>query len=185
MATAPIRINIANAGAVSCAAVLLVASGCNQANAQSPHQPSPTAAPVVDPKTTADIKDAEKEMVAAIGKRDSKTLERLLADDYVSLAEGSNWAISKKGALARCMLGKLTAYRLDRDVKFTRMGSGIALEGDARVIPAGESDDEHEQRLHLRHGWIKRDGRWQLLQQILPKESEAAAEREREPQRKD
>ena len=134
-----------------------------------PKKPTPEQSAPVDDKTTAQIIEAEEQLAAAIQKHDTSAVDRLLGDQYLSSEEGAEWAISKRGALARCGLGKLASYQIELERRFRRDRQAVVLEGLARPLTGSEVEDARAQWMHITHYWIKPGDHWVLAAQTLPR----------------
>jgi len=150
-------------------------------------QPGRGTAPAVDRKAIQQIIEAEKRIAVAIQKRDAATLDRLLDADYRHSFEGSERALSKKGALILCASGRLSSYAIERNLKFTRDRGGVKLDGVARRIPNAGAGAEAETDSHtepaqrwaeVHHWWLKKEKGWVLAEQVVtPIDGEAERER--------
>src|SRR5947209_17671297 len=141
------------------ALLLLVCAGVQPIlGAEDPPEPKPPApeqASSVDDKTMAEVIKAEEQLAAVIQKHDASGLDRLLLDQYMSAEEGSEWAVSKRGALIRCRLGKLPSYQIELERRFRRDRQAVVLEGLARPVTGIETKDESAQYIHIRHFWLR------------------------------
>jgi hypothetical protein len=142
---------------------ILVASTTWQPLLAGSKENSPATVTVIDPKTKGQIVDAEKLLATAIHTQDIAILDRILSDNYFDAIEGSDAAISKKGAVVRCKAGALPSYLIERELQFSRAGEIIILEGLAHVKSGAESPDRWMQ---VRHRWLNKDGRWVVISQL-------------------
>jgi hypothetical protein len=121
----------------------------------------------IDKRLEREINKAEDQLEQAIRKRDVTSLDLLLADHYADAYEGSERAVSKRAALARCGAGTLYYYKIEDEKKLTVRGDIIQVEGIARMEQKMETDTKTETDVHLKRLWTKKGGRWLLIAQIL------------------
>ena len=121
----------------------------------------------IDKRLNREINKAEDQFEQAIHRRDVTSLDQLLADYYADTYEGSERALSKRAALARCGAGTLDYYKIEAGKKLTVRGDIIQVEGIARTEQKMETDMKTERDVHLKRLWTKKNGRWLLIAQIL------------------
>jgi hypothetical protein len=143
-----------------------------------PKQPAAEQAPSVDDKTMSEIIKAEEQLAAVIQKHDAGALDRLLLDQYMSAEEGGEWAVSKRGALLRCRLGKLPSYEIELERRFRRDRQAVVLEGLARPVTGIETKDQRAQFVQIRHFWLKQGDHWVLGAQTLPRREAEGGEKD-------
>jgi ketosteroid isomerase-like protein len=143
-----------------------------EATAEEKPNSEATVVPV-DLETQAQLANAEQEVSRAIQRHDAAALGALLAETYVDSFEGSDSAISKRGALARCAVGKLRPFVVERDRRFTRNGATVIVEGLAPEPSDVESEvPPADHWTHVRHVWLKQADRWLLISQVRPRPDE-------------
>jgi hypothetical protein len=136
----------------------------------------------VDEKTTKAVLEMEKQLALAIEKRDVTLLDKLLADYYADAYSGSEKALTKRHAMARCQAGTLLYYAFDQKPELSRSAEMVTIEGVSKVSPPSANDAHKEPLLHVKRLWANKDGRWLLVvQRRGPAEGE---QREREEKQK-
>lgn len=140
-----------------------------QAMAQTGARPSAvsTSKSRIDKRLEREINKAEGQLEQAIRKRDVTSLDLLLADYYADAYEGSERALSKSGALAKCKAGTLVYYKIEDQKQLTVRVDIIQVEGVARTEEKLGTDSEIEREIRLKRLWTKKGGRWLLIAQTL------------------
>jgi ketosteroid isomerase-like protein len=121
----------------------------------------------IDKRVEREVNKAEDQLEQAIRKRDVASLDLLLADYYADAYEGSERALGKRAALAKCRTGTLDYYKIKDEKKLTVRGDIIQVEGLARMEEKSGTDTEMETDIRLKRLWTKKGGRWLLIAQIL------------------
>ena len=130
-------------------------------------EPQTTAAPVVTaPASTEDvaatITQLERDWVAAIVKKDTATLDRLIADDFVGTSPTAH-TYTKTIAINDLKAGTYVVDKMDLDevtvnVYGTTAVSFVSQQEKSRY--AGVDSSGH---YHFTDVWVKKDGRWQVV----------------------
>ena len=127
----------------------------------------------VDPKIAKEVLAMEEKFIHALEKRDAEALEKILADDFVDGYEGSDRALSKRGAISITKGEGLSIYRIEKDQHLSRSGTNILVEGlvkDNRSMVTDLPTEVHWGR--VQRVWTQKEGRWQLLGQVRPAREE-------------
>ncbi len=131
--------------------VLLTATGFAQT------KPAPPA-PITYDQAVAN----EQKLFAADQKHDMETINSLVAEDFVDVAEDGS-SIGKAALLKEIPTLKLLRYA-QKNFRVVAMGPyaySISYDSDATAIDA-DGKERHSQH-GLNTLWIWRDGRWQIL----------------------
>ena len=127
-----------------------------------------------DRKLEREIRAAEHRLLKAIQKRDSASLDLLLADYYSDAYEGREQAIGKRATLAKCKRGTLHYYEIERGWKLTVRVDLVQVEGMANEEVKPGTDSELASDVHVMRLWTRQNGGWQLIGQTLgPPEDES------------
>ena len=137
------------------AALILFTVSCSGGSPPSNASPAPTVSAATE-DTTKVITDLENEWVAAIVKKDTDTINRLLADDFSGTTDDQIY--SKADAIEDVKSGTHESLDLD-NIK-------VRLFGDTAVVTMGQNEKS-------RHGntdftghylftdvWAKKNGQW-------------------------
>ena len=156
---------------------LMLASGIAMAEpSPSSTKPPPkeTPNPKLDPKTEAELLQAEDRFINAIRNGDAKELEKLLADYYADSAADEERAMNKQGALARVAAGNLPAYPIEaKGRRLTHSADIFTIEGQAKKLRSEDSDEPpKEEWLQVRRRWTKQGDRWLLVAQRITSEED-------------
>ena len=142
--------------------LLLAATAFAQTKSQPP-------APITYDQAVAN----EQKLFAADQKHDMDTIQSLVADDFVDIAEDGS-SIGKAALLKEIPTLKLLRYA-QNNYRVAALGPyaySISYDSDATAI--GPDGKEHRSQHGLNTVWIWRDGRWQILlhcrggQKVLP-----------------
>ena len=150
-------------------AVLLTASGgCSAAEetvndvALRASKPSMEAVPtsgVTDTNVAGTIEALEQQWVAAILGKDTATIDRLLADDFVGTTNSQRYV--KRQALDDVRDGTHTILRLD-DVQ-------VRVYGDTAIVDIDQTEKSRHGKADFSGSyvftdvWVKRDGVWKAV----------------------
>jgi hypothetical protein len=136
-------------------------------------KPSPTPSKKEFDLKAKEVTEMESQLAAAIEKKDTAFLERVLAEMYYDVYEGDKRAASKLITIARCKAGILRNLAIQKDRKIKPDQDMIAVEGDAKSRPAKiDETTPEEEWVHVRRLWTKKDGNWVLTCQIKRREGD-------------
>jgi ketosteroid isomerase-like protein len=141
---------------------LLVIASCTQ-----PSEPAPAETPVADTAqpqedVQATILALEKEWVDAIVNKDTATVDRLLADDFVGTSPTAHYYY-KDMALDDLASGRLTVTSMDLDEASVNVygNTAIAFSSQEEVSTYGGEDTSGH--YHYTDVWIRQDGEWKCV----------------------
>jgi ketosteroid isomerase-like protein len=143
----------------------LIVASCTQ----SPPSASPAATPPAAPAATASGEDVEatiaqleREWVAAIVKKDTVTIDRLLADEFIGTSPSAH-QYTKALALEDLARGTYVVEEMDLDEV------SVKPYGDAAVAFASQQEKSRYGgkdiggHYHYTSVWVKKDGQWQVV----------------------
>jgi ketosteroid isomerase-like protein len=126
------------------------------------------------PSGAEEVERLERELVAAIGKKDLATYDRIVADDYVAF-QSAGQVLTKSEIMSSYRAGSRGYSGLEiYDVQGR-------VYGDTAVVSAKTKGFRHEEgrdvpnRVHYIRVFARRDGKWRAVSQMsapLPAESE-------------
>jgi len=115
----------------------------------------------------------EEKFIRALEKRDADALENILADEFVDGYEGSDRALSKRGAISITKGEGLSIYRIEKDQHLSRSGANILVVGLVRENRALVTDLPTEVEWgRVQRIWTQKGGSWHLLSQVRPAHEE-------------
>ncbi|MFL6588646.1 MAG: nuclear transport factor 2 family protein [Chthoniobacterales bacterium] len=139
-------------------------------------EPAPTSAPSKKDfdERAKEVTEAEKQLALAIGKKDTESLAKVLAEGYFDVYEGDKRAMSKLQAIARCKAGLLRYLAIEKEAKMTPKDDVVVVEGEAKLIPNVQDDTVPPmQWVHVKRLWTKKSGAWILTCQLRHLEGDA------------
>lgn len=150
-------------------AVLLVASVSPFAQGAAPEKEE---AAKIDPKMRREVEESERRLCEAIEKRDAETLSKLLANYFATSFGKSKKAMSRAGAISLTRTGGLSPYKIEKDWRLSRSVDTYTVEGQTKKKPDPKEEEPREtdgQWLNVRRVWIKQEGHWLLVAQMITK----------------
>ena len=122
---------------------------------------APAAAPSTDSRgdVEAAIATREEEWVAAIVAKDTATIDRLLADDFVGTTNDRRYV--KRDAIEDVTEGTHELLRLD-DVQVRVFGDTAIVDVD-QTEESRHGDDNFSGSYMFTNVWVKRDGEWRAV----------------------
>ena len=130
------------------------------ANSNDNAGPEDTTPPPTDSeKVLADLKKLEDEWTVANIKADKKTLNRILADDYVGIIEGR--AQGKAQYLKTIEPDSAIQHWEFENLKVSLSGDRVSLAGILRLDVKDESGQARQLMFRFTDKFVWRDGRWQ------------------------
>ena len=140
--------------------VLLVA--CGQSSQQAAASSTPPPAATTGDNVEQTLTKMEQDWVDAILKRDTATVDRILADDFVSTLPNGRTE-TKAQDIENLKSGAFTSESMTiNDVK-------VRVFGDAAVVTLGQSEKSQQRGKDMsgRTLWtdifVKRNGKWQIV----------------------
>ena len=134
--------------------------------------PEKEEAPEIDPKTRREVEESERRLCEAIEKKDAETLSKLLADYFATSFGKSKKAMTKAGAISLTRAGELSPYKIQKDWRLSRSVNTYTVEGQTKKKPDPKEEEPPETEgpwLNVRRLWIKQEGRWLLIAQMITK----------------
>jgi ketosteroid isomerase-like protein len=120
-----------------------------------------TPPPTDKVKLLPDLKDLEDEWTVANINADKKTLNRILADDYVATIEGKTQG--KADYLKTIERDTAIQHWEFEDLKATLNGDRASLTGVLRLEVKDQQGQDREAAYHFTDKFVWRDGRWQAI----------------------
>ena len=129
--------------------------------------------PEIDPKSRRELEEMESRLDRVIQQHDAAALADMLAEYYADAYYKSTRAITKQNAIALVKAGTLLSYPIERETQFRVSAGTYTVEGEAKVPPRQISDQAPEVKwVSVRRLWIKKEGHWLLVAQILGESEE-------------
>jgi hypothetical protein len=145
---------------------------------------TPTPNPKLDPKTEAELLQAEDRLIMAIQNGDAKALGELLDDHYADTFADAKKAMGKRGALVFLKGGRLPFYRVEKEQTLSRRGDTFIVEGLGKEGGRETSDDHpKEEWVRVRRVWTKSNDHWLLYSQVITTEEQREAQKKAEQER--
>ena len=148
--------------ALTLAGIVALLGGAWGCAANEPAPPSPGVAATSGVGTT-DIEQAitglEEQWVAAIIAKDTATIDRLLADDFVGTTNDRRYI--KRDALEDVTEGTHELLRLD-DVQIRVYGDTAIVDVD-QTEKSRHDDQDFSGSYMFTNVWVKRNGEWQAV----------------------
>jgi ketosteroid isomerase-like protein len=130
-------------------------------------EPQTTAAPAVAAPVSAEdveatITQLEKDWVAAIEKKDTATVDRLLAPDFVGTSPTAH-TYRKADALDDLKTGNYVVDKMDLDEVSVNVYGTTAVSFTSQEEKSKYAGNDTSGHYHFTDVWVKRDGRWQAV----------------------
>ena len=120
--------------------------------------------PCKEEEDESQIKQLYREMYQAMVEKDSATLDRVHADEFM-LVHMTGMRQTKREYIRAIMDGTLNYYSATHEqMDIVLDGDRATLTGRSRVTAAVFGGGRGTWRLHLRFQLVKRDGRWQFTE---------------------
>ena len=149
-------------------AAAFAASSCTQATSQ-PEAAAPAAqaaAPAVASPTPAEVEatitQLERDWVAAIVKKDTATIDGLLADDFVGTSPTAH-TFTKQFALDDLTSGKYVVNSMDLDEISVNSYGDMAIAFTSQQEKSRYEGKDISGHYHFTDVWLKKDGRWHVV----------------------
>jgi ketosteroid isomerase-like protein len=150
---------VLSVGASACSS----ASGPQTGAAGSPSNSAPTVAATRETEDVAGIiVRNEKDWVAAIGKKDVATLDRLLADDFVGTSPTAH-TYTKSNAIDDLKSGKYVVESMVMDDVSVNVYGNAAVSFASQEEKSRYAGADTSGHYHYTDVWVKKDGRWQAV----------------------
>jgi ketosteroid isomerase-like protein len=130
-------------------------------------EPRSTTAPVVSAPASpedvvATITRLEHEWVAAIEKKDSATLDRLIAADFVGTSPTAH-TYTKANAIDDLKDGNYVVDKMDLDEASVNVYGTTAVSFTSQEEKSKYAGTDTSGHYHFTDVWVKKDGRWQVV----------------------
>jgi ketosteroid isomerase-like protein len=144
--------------------VVVGAAACTKASAPdtSSSPSAATAVGTVGQDVEATITQLERDWVAAIVKKDTATLDRILADDYNGTTPTA-FLYSKRMAIDDISKGTYAVDSMDLDEISVNVYGDTAVSFTSQEEKSRYDGRDLSGHYHYTDVWVKRDGRWQTV----------------------
>ncbi len=123
---------------------------------------SAAAAPAPAEDVEATIIQLEKDWVAAIEKKDTATLDRLLADDFAGTSPTAH-TYTKTNAIQEIKDAKYIVDKMDLDEASVNVYGTTAVSFTSQEEKSKYDGKDISGHYHFTDVWVKKDGRWQVV----------------------
>jgi len=148
-------------------ATAIAAASCTQGPAPEGFSPAPAStAPAVAPSVAEDVEAAiaqlERDWVAAIVKKDTATLDRLLAQEFSGTSPTAH-VYTKDMAIGDLMSGTYVVDSMDLDEISVNSYGDVAVAFASQEEKSRYAGKDISGHYHYTDVWAKKDGRWQAV----------------------
>jgi ketosteroid isomerase-like protein len=146
---------------VTLGSALFIAGCSTSAEDPAPAAPAATTAPQPATDVTA-IEALEREWVAAIVKKDTAALERLLAKDFVGTSPTAH-TYTRELALSDMARGTYVVTAMDLDEVSATLYGDTAVAFTSQEEKSTYDGVDTSGHYHYTNVWVRRDGTWQVV----------------------
>ena len=146
-------------------AAVVAAAACNQgpAPAQPPSaEPTPASIPAPTEDVEATITQLEHDWVAAILKKDTATIDRLLAEDFNGTSPTAH-VYPKSSAIYDLTKGILVVDSMVLDEVSVNVYGETAVAFTSQEEKSRYDGKDTSGHYHYTDVWVKKDGQWQVV----------------------
>jgi ketosteroid isomerase-like protein len=135
----------------------------NTPKAQEPATPAAAAAaPAPSEDVEGTITQLEKDWVAAIEKKDTATLDRLLASDFVGTSATAH-TYMKQDAIGDIKDSRYVVDKMDLDEISVNVYGNTAVSFTSQEEKSKYEGKDTSGHYHFTDTWVKKDGMWQVV----------------------
>jgi len=148
--------------AAAIAAVSCTQAAPPEASTPAPAATAPAAAPAAAEDIEATISQLERDWVAAIVKKDTAVLNRLLADEFNGTSPTAH-LYSKTIAIDDLTRGTYVADSMNLDEVTVNAYGDMAVAFTSQEEKSRYAGKDVSGHYHYTDVWVKKDGRWQVV----------------------
>jgi ketosteroid isomerase-like protein len=136
------------------------------ANNSKPQEPIATATAATAPAPAEDVEGTitqlEKDWVAAIQKKDTATLDRILAPDFVGTSPTAH-TFMKDDAIGDIKDSRYVVDKMNLDEVSVNVYGDTAVSFTSQEEKSKYEGKDTSGHYHFTDTWVKKDGKWQVV----------------------